>query len=436
MVMKDDGFDRIARRSTRMKRHTLRSALVVASLALGVAASAQTISVESVPGHGQYLFVKASFGGGPFVNTHSHTIGSGTIAVRMVQDGGDWLPNPPHSFTEFIGPVPAGAYTVNVVIERPFASLDPLTRQFAIDVPPPPSLASYARLERVSGDRQIVVDSRTPPAPFQVRAVDAEGHPVAGVQLLIGPSASTEAALLQDEFGYRGFNTRFLSRYTWFGMPDAKYLATTGTDGIATAQGDLWDVPPSSSIVGAARWPEPGAATFFSTVITEKRPAINPSVVVEYVHKDLGHYFNTLVAAEIDLLDAGHFAGWTRSIGSFIAYATAQDAPADAMPVCRFFSSLYTSHFYTADPDECDAVVSKWPDVWLLETRAAFYIQVPNRTTGYCPVGTQPVYRLYNNRPGPNHRYVTDRALRDDMVRAGWIAEGFGADVVIMCTPR
>ena len=42
----------------------------------------------------------------------------------------------------------------------------------------------------------------------------------------------------------------------------------------------------------------------------------------------------------------------------------------------------------------------------------------------------------YNNRPGPNHRYITDRALRAAMEAAGWVREDYGPDAVIMCTPK
>ncbi len=57
-------------------------------------------------------------------------------------------------------------------------------------------------------------------------------------------------------------------------------------------------------------------------------------------------------------------------------------------------------------------------------------------TAGVCPAGTQPVYRLFNNRPDANHRYTTDRALRDAMVAKGWVAEGDGPDAVAMCVPQ
>jgi len=42
---------------------------------------------------------------------------------------------------------------------------------------------------------------------------------------------------------------------------------------------------------------------------------------------------------------------------------------------------------------------------------------------------------VFNNRADANHRYTTDRAVRDLMVSRGGTAEGYGGDVVIMCAP-
>ena len=36
-------------------------------------------------------------------------------------------------------------------------------------------------------------------------------------------------------------------------------------------------------------------------------------------------------------------------------------------------------------------------------------------------------------RADTNHRYTTDRAVRARMVAKGWVAEGDGADLVVMC---
>ena len=51
------------------------------------------------------------------------------------------------------------------------------------------------------------------------------------------------------------------------------------------------------------------------------------------------------------------------------------------------------------------------------------------------PAGTAPVDRVFSNRADANHRYMTDRALRDQMVASGWLAEGDGPDLVVMCAP-
>jgi hypothetical protein len=46
------------------------------------------------------------------------------------------------------------------------------------------------------------------------------------------------------------------------------------------------------------------------------------------------------------------------------------------------------------------------------------------------------VYRVFSNRPDANHRYMTDRVVRDQMVAKGWLAEGDGPDLVVMCAPQ
>ena len=51
-------------------------------------------------------------------------------------------------------------------------------------------------------------------------------------------------------------------------------------------------------------------------------------------------------------------------------------------------------------------------------------------------VDAGPVYRVWNRRPDTNHRYTTDPAVRDAMVAAGGVAEGYGPDAVAMCAPR
>jgi hypothetical protein len=53
-------------------------------------------------------------------------------------------------------------------------------------------------------------------------------------------------------------------------------------------------------------------------------------------------------------------------------------------------------------------------------------------------VGTQPLYRLYNNGQGgaPNHRYTTRIDVRQQMITQGWVSEGYGPLGAIACVPQ
>ncbi|HQR10056.1 MAG TPA: trypsin-like peptidase domain-containing protein [Casimicrobiaceae bacterium] len=156
-------------------------------------------------------------------------------------------------------------------------------------------------------------------------------------------------------------------------------------------------------------------------------------VVVEFFNSALNHYFLTANAGEIGDLDAGVRAGWERTGLRFLAYAR---PVAGANPVCRFYRkpSYGDSHFYSASPQECAATTAGYPDEWISESAAAFYIQLPDAKSGACPDGTQPVWRFFN-KVTVNHRYTAEQVIRDQM-RARpsvWIPEGYGPDRTIMC---
>ena len=300
--------------------------------------------------------------------------------------------------------------------------------------------SEIARFEVLGGDRQIAVvttvQGAKPQQPYVVRALDAAGIPVVGAVLFVGPATDPGQAFLQDEFHFVGFHVESTSCFTCFGSVPPTYIATTDSNGVASWRAPDPFAAPSAFAIGTRPLATTSSVRAFWSVVTLLTvPMGRPSVVVEYFNAALGHYFNTLDQVEIDALDAAKFVGWKRSIGAFVAYASAQDAPSGAVPVCRFFSPVYTSHFYTADTEECATVESRWPDVWILESRTAFYIHVPDKVTGTCAAGLQPIYRMYNNQPIPNHRYIADKKLRDRMTGAGWRAEGYGPDAVMMCTP-
>ena len=150
--------------------------------------------------------------------------------------------------------------------------------------------------------------------------------------------------------------------------------------------------------------------------------AASPTKAVEYFHGEFDHYFVTADAAEAAALDAGKATnGWARTGQTFTVDTVAGSGQ---LPVCRFFSAAFaprSSHFFTADPGECAKV--KTSSVWQYEG-VAFQAGVPSAER--CPVGTAPLYRLYNDgRSGaPNHRYTSCPNIRDRMQSLGWIVEG------------
>jgi hypothetical protein len=159
-----------------------------------------------------------------------------------------------------------------------------------------------------------------------------------------------------------------------------------------------------------------------------------PVTSVEYYNAALDHYFISSLAPDIDALDSGRIAGWVRTGQSFPVHPSAQVAGGGVTPVCRIIipPPHGDSHFFGRSEQECADTLAKFPFM-SQETPNAFYIALP--TNGTCPAHTVPVYRAFDNRADANHRYMTDRAVRDAMVAAGWIAEGDGPDSVVMCAP-
>lgn len=155
--------------------------------------------------------------------------------------------------------------------------------------------------------------------------------------------------------------------------------------------------------------------------------------VVEYYNAALDHYFITWVTAEQANLDAGNTpTKWNRTGYSFKTHTVAQ---AGTSPVCRYYipPTKGDSHFFGRGTVECDATGQKNP-TFVLEDSDFMNMFLP--MDGVCPIGTISVYRVFDNRPDANHRYMTDKTVRDAMVGKGWVAEGDGPDLVVMCAPQ
>ncbi|MEO8506971.1 MAG: beta-propeller fold lactonase family protein [Betaproteobacteria bacterium] len=155
-------------------------------------------------------------------------------------------------------------------------------------------------------------------------------------------------------------------------------------------------------------------------------------MLVEFYNQSLDHYFIAYVADEITKLDNGTFKGWSRTGLSFKGYASAASG---TTALCRIYipPGKGDGHFFGRDAAECNGTMTKNP-AFILESAAFFYEFPP--TLGNCAAGQVPVFRVFSNRADANHRYTTSRAIRDQMVGNGWLAEGDGADTVVTCAPQ
>jgi hypothetical protein len=164
--------------------------------------------------------------------------------------------------------------------------------------------------------------------------------------------------------------------------------------------------------------------------------------VVEYYAAPLDHYFLTAGPSDIAQLDPGTLT-WKRSGQGFKAWLDPADAPANAVPVCRFYASGPNSHFYTGSAADCaglkaleaqqraDAAAKGAPFLGWQYEQIAFYALVP--VAGQCPEDTYAVYRAYNQRGiynDSNHRFMGDLQMRAAAMKEGWADEG-----VAFCSP-
>jgi hypothetical protein len=69
---------------------------------------------------------------------------------------------------------------------------------------------------------------------------------------------------------------------------------------------------------------------------------------------------------------------------------------------------------------------------YIEEYAAAFYVALPD-ATGACPVGTVPVFRLWNQRVDSNHRYSTSSATVAQMQARNYVLEGNAPNFAAMC---
>ena len=189
------------------------------------------------------------------------------------------------------------------------------------------------------------------------------------------------------------------------------------------------DTAPSSQQIAA--FARPCNAKIYS-LLGDNDPGPQPLTVVEFYNAALDHYFITWIPEEIAGLDAGTTArGWSRTGYTFNVY---RQQGVGTSPVCRYYlpPQYGDSHFFGRGTEECNATGTRNPG-FVLEQPDHMHVRLP--TFGFCPADARAVYRVFSNRADANHRYTTNRAMRDQMVQRGWLAEGDGPDQVVMCGP-
>jgi hypothetical protein len=158
--------------------------------------------------------------------------------------------------------------------------------------------------------------------------------------------------------------------------------------------------------------------------------------VIEFYSPSKDHYFISASPEEIARLDSGAEPGWKRTGQRFKAWLRAEGAPVGVMPVCRFYAAGPSSHFYSANPADCDwlrqleqmqrmqAQAAGQPFLGWGYEGTAFYSLPPQY--GVCPGGMTSVYRAYNKgglHNDSNHRFTADARQRAAML-VSWADEG------------
>jgi hypothetical protein len=248
------------------------------------------------------------------------------------------------------------------------------------------------------------------PAPFPVNRGHFNGRKLAQFSLPQLPPGGTYANVVSSEVPFSA-----LPSGTWYlTLFVTQFEDATVDDGYLYDDFQQFEAP---LLVGGYRGVEP---------------------IVEYYYAASNTYFVTGIPGEINALDSGMFQGWERTGYQFNGFDPTQSAtPAASVSVCRFFNDSFgtvSSHFYALHGLGCEDTIADFPD-WKLETATAFNMYVPD-AAGNCPIGSSPVYRLFNNgmSGAPNHRYTTNPDVRSQMITQGWTPEGYGIGVAF-CSP-
>jgi hypothetical protein len=128
------------------------------------------------------------------------------------------------------------------------------------------------------------------------------------------------------------------------------------------------------------------------------------------------HHFYTIIESEKDFVITTWPEIWTYEGPVFYAFTT--QVPGTS-PVYRFWSNTFMGHFYTIRETEKNNVIATWPEIWTYEG-PVFYAF----TTKF--FGTSPIYRFWSNI-FTGHFYTISETEKNYVIETWpetWIYEG------------
>ena len=372
-----------------MKSHICGRVARIASLAAALAslgASAAGIDVNPLfPSYGQSIDAQMQgIGAAPFIPATRYRRDGNTFTLEFEHIRGGWFgPRMDMGYVPVsLGELAPGSYAIQARLtdiaqpdEAPW-----IFTQF-VEVAPPDVAGVYTVPRRPNAyeNMQVVVRADAPIEPTSLRS-------------------SVDAGVVRIDYDYSLDSTR-------------PSFATVKVDGLSPG---TWRVEAYGHNAGVGM-----TALRYSAGVNVD----SASTMVEYYNDQLDHYFMTAGPGEIAILDAGQT--FKRTGERFKVWLKPTDAPASAVPVCRFYASAANSHYYTAVPAECD-YLKAWQQKEMASASAkgqafggwtfegvAFYAIPPQ--AGTCPFNTRPVSLFYNDRAAqgdPNHRFTVSEPMR------------------------
>jgi hypothetical protein len=195
-----------------------------------------------------------------------------------------------------------------------------------------------------------------------------------------------------------------------------------------------------------SRVPERRSAQVAFTV---QAPEVSPISATVLYERQLKKFYVTASQQEVTLLlglNASANTNWSMVDDNIRVWTAPQPF---TTPVCRLFFGSLSRHFFSADDyNECRVVRGL---SGVIDEGVAFHAIPPLRPNyadgigappptflNLCPIGTDPVHRVFNDVPGEvGHRYTSSAStVRSSYDQFGGSLPGFKLEGIAFCSPR